>query len=622
MVGAWCTALCQAQALSPADLEGLQARKDRLIQLVSAAQLSYDLGRKTAMYDLLAGTARMGCGHPNWQDKVADYTGLANNPDPQDPIEIFGLPPLVRYLYQFGHCLSAEQNARVLKGLERPHRLFSHGTLNHAALQGTSWYLLAQYFPQATWQDMDGPKYSSEQLMALLKPLLVARSRSFYRFGHIEQLSPTYAVVNLFPILNLADFAADPQMRAVGENEALLEVALLKAHSFHGVIVPPLTRKNAEQHNGPDQPPTYAPSVSQHVLWYYFGEPAQVPNHEFRSGREPCYAVMLALSNWRPPRQLYEWAAHLQKGYRIQVVTPQFAGWEKPSTTPHIFGDAFISDAYALSVGNVMFDPAGYEEHIQTFGLTYKSDDTQNQIACYHPYFNSNLGEDAWSTDRWSPFQQSHLIDEHSAVLLFDIPAKDPWGPIARNNHLDKRNQHFNALLQVFQCRVSSQIDQVVVEGPAVYLQEGGLWMALVGLAGEPQASSSLAALLDDFRTFKWRQPKGAVYVQVAAGPMGLAAFKASVAQALPKLDLAQMVVSLPAATLARTGVSQVVFVPPSSDNRPGVRPSIPTLIGGREGLVLERAVTPIVSNVIMLDRGVLTLRGQTQDLRSQAGVP
>ncbi len=123
-----------------------------------------------------------------------------------EPVEMFSLPPLVRYLYQFGHCLSMTQKEKLLKGLSKPQNLLGHGTLNHAIVRATSWYLLAQYFPQAKWTDWKSAQvHSSAQLMAKLKSLLASRAFRIFRSGHQEWLSPTYAMANISPLVNLIE---------------------------------------------------------------------------------------------------------------------------------------------------------------------------------------------------------------------------------------------------------------------------------------------------------------------------------------------------------------------------------------------------------------------------------
>jgi hypothetical protein len=87
--------------------------------------------------------------------------------------------------------------------------------------------------------------------MTRTKDLLVRRHWRSFQSGMSEWLSPTYAFTNLYPILNLVDFAKDPEVAHQAADEACLEVLILKADSFHGVLMPPLTRHNVDQSNAP-----------------------------------------------------------------------------------------------------------------------------------------------------------------------------------------------------------------------------------------------------------------------------------------------------------------------------------------------------------------------------------
>ena len=453
---------------------------------------------------------------------MAAYASSSLNGDPNQPIEMFGLPPLVRYLYQFGHCLDDDQKKSLLAGLTGKQRLLAHGTLNHAAMQATSWYLLAQYFPNARWTDWDGrTQYSSQKLMELLKQKLMERHRRFMLSGHVEMLSPTYAIVNIFPMLNLWDFAKDPEVKNMGGDQAALEVAILKVHSFHGIVVPPLTRKNFDQRNGGGPTDGYTPSVSQHVLWYYFGEPEGISRYELKSNREPYYVSMLALSKWTPPKELYDWDEKLQAGYIVNTVTPDFSEWGAQAQ-PAVFGSAFISDAYAIGTGNAAFNPDGYSEHIQTFAIALKSKEAFNQIECFHPYFNSDDGEDSWGTDRWSPFQQSTLFDKAHAGIVFNIPAKDPWTFGADNRHFMKRQRHKDGLLQTFTCRFPSGLDDIDADKDVIYLKEGRTRVAMQSLGGDFGKIDRRGP----YSYVKIRSSRGAVVFTVDSGNMSRAAFK------------------------------------------------------------------------------------------------
>ena len=264
--------------LSPSIISTSEASIDTRSKWVLSIMKPETFDRENAKfkpYDILGITALKGCGitdYPAYMSKVLE-NGIVHN-DVYEP-EMFSLPPLVRYLYQFGHCLTEDQKTNISLLLSRKQRLFGHGTINHAILQSASWYLLAQYFPGLTWHDIDDKLWSSAELMASHKSLLLRRSQHFMQNGQYELLSPTYAMVNFFPILNLIDFAQDIEVKKSAELEAILQLSALKVNSFYGVIAPPLTRKNSPQKNTATinkiQSEIQDVSISQQVLWYYYG---------------------------------------------------------------------------------------------------------------------------------------------------------------------------------------------------------------------------------------------------------------------------------------------------------------------------------------------------------------
>lgn len=501
--------------ISEADSEESFLNRKASLKRMGEPKYIDNSGPKAKSYDVLAATAQKGCGPPEWPAYMASLSNLTVSFPADGPIEIFSLPPLVRYLYQFGDCLSQAQKQKLLAEFtSKKQLLFAHGTINHAILRSSSWYLLAQYFPKAKWMNSDGVIYSSQQVMATLKPLLAGRNSRFYKSGQIEWLSPTYAMTNFFPLLNLIDFSADPIVKKNAEEEAILETAILKAHSFHGEIVPPLTRKNFDQVNATDSPQDYVPSITQHLLWYYFGEPSGLGLYDFQSKKEPFFATILGLSSWQPPAKVLSMSSVKAGDYVIKVKTPSFGIWDS-ETSPEIFGDSYIADDFAVGTGNQLFEPGGYSGHIQTFSILLKSDKPQNQIECYQPYWNSNDGEDAWGTDRSSPFQQVYRYDKSSIVMLFDIPKQDPWtlGDDARS--LPNRSAHKAALFQLAECRIPKSFDEIIKEKNWVFVRQGGVFVAMATLLGSNEYDQAPSRLKSKYLLVKIREPKTALFFRV-----------------------------------------------------------------------------------------------------------
>jgi hypothetical protein len=289
--------------------------------------------------------------------------------------------------------------------------------------------------------------------------------------------------------LNLYDFSFDSKVKALADKELILALSVLRISSFHGQIVPPLTRKNFDQRNATDDSGGYAPSISQQLLWFYFGEPKGFGYYEFINKYEPLYAAILATSSWRPIEALYKSVQALDGGYRLQTITPGFSIWGE-QTLPFLFGDAYISDDYALATGNGRFEPQGYSEHYQTFSALLKSDKIHNAFECYHPYFNAKMGDKAWGTDRWSPFLQTTLINESTVALIWDIPSKDPWPPNPESTNAMKRSTDGNILIQKVVCRIPKDIPHIILDKAWLILKEGGIGLVFHPLIGEIKIES------------------------------------------------------------------------------------------------------------------------------------
>jgi len=551
----------------------IAARRQQLIEWSQSASNTQD--PKYRPYDILAATARDGCGGPERAGYMADLgkMGLTDTTKPFR-FEMFALPPLVRYLYMYGQCMSDAQKEALLRGLSTTRRrLSAHGTLNHMMMQDSSWYLLAQYFPDARWTDWDGKQYSSAEVMALEKRLLLKRDWRFFQTGSQEMLSPTYSLTNLFPLPNLIDFAKDPEVAERARNEASLEVLLLKAHSFHGEIMPPYIRRNVDQTNAPlpDGWQTF-PSIGQHTLWYYFGEPASGSYDFFQHTREPNFAIMLALSSWRPP--LAAWTMP-DGGYTVRYVTPDFSHFDDPAK-PVAYGDTYIGHDYALATGNMIFDPKHYNDHNQTFAVAWKSDARRNLLECQQPYWRSNEGEDAWTTDFWSPFVQTVRIDNQRAVLLASIPERDPWTVDVEGRFWTERDRHKDALIQMVQCRIPRAVDQTVVEKQWTFFRSGKVYVALGSLKGDFETSKSGLSkqLASNFHVVKLRAARTALFVMVDDSGGSFKAFQRCAKSAAPSYDDTAPAVSTRDAAGRQM---RIRFVPPAPDaERAGYWRSLP----------------------------------------------
>jgi hypothetical protein len=588
-----------AKSLPPEVEAKIMGRRNEVLEWSHEAAFRSE--PKYGPYDILAATARDGCGPA----ARAEYmTALGEMGDHGVFFEMFALPALVRYLYMYPQCMSDAQRKQLVHGLTAEKKgLFEHGTSNHMVLQETSWYLLAQYFPDAVWINEDGTHLTSPQVMAHIKDLMTRRNWRSFQSGMGEILSPTYVMPNLFPILNIVDFAKDSQMVKQASDEASLEVLILKAHSFHGVIMPPMTRHNFDQSNAPmlkDWP--IVASIGQQVLWFYFGEPRIGPNDLANPVREAEFVVMLALSSWRPP--VGAWTMPTEN-YAVKYNTPDFAKWDDP-TSAIAFGDTWIGKNYALGSGNMIFDPLHYNDHNQTFAVAFRSEARRNLLECQQPYWRSNEGENAWDSDFWSPFVQSWRLDEHRVVLLANVPPKDPWTKEVEDRFWIERDKHADALFQFIQCRVPKAVDEVKIEDNWVFFRKGPTYIALGSLHGKfaPVTAGLSTVLASDFTVVRVNEAKTALYVMADDRGGSFNEFQERAKASAPQYS--------PEGPRIRAGSTTVRFMTPAVEpapQRPGRWLALPEVTVN--GVVQRYQANPVFETPFLtLSNGELKLSG------------
>lgn len=457
--------------------EGIADRRSMILSLAKERTPALS-STKTGAYEILAATAAQGCRDPYWPAYMAKT--LALNPAENEerlPYDLFAMPPLVRYLSEYGSCIGDTQVQEIKKSLSRELDITGHGTLNHAIMKLSSFYLFAQMYDDIEWTDADGTRYSSRSLMNKLKSFLLSRTKGMFEDGFNESVSPIYFAVNIVPILNLIDFAKDPEVRDAAEKEAILLLSILKANYFDGRIIPPISRSTVHQIPVENSAKSDYPAVSaQLTSWFYFGTPHLTASN-IVDRRVPSYLTIAALSQWSPPEAVLQLADNISKPYHIYSEIPRFSYWGAKAK-PQLIGNSMVSQSYAIGAGNMIFDPSGYNEANQTFGIMFNSGKPAALVDCYHPYWLSNEGENAWRYDRSSPFQQI-FRDGSRGIVIFDIPKIDPYRYTLFNRFYKTRNNNADALFQSQNCRFPSNADSVYVEGNVITMQVGSAYAGI-----------------------------------------------------------------------------------------------------------------------------------------------
>lgn len=481
---------------------GIQARRTTLLSTVNYSTIM-SVGAKLGGAKIVAAGAA-GVDTSAHRDRLIVLASQTGNVDQQ----IFQLPSIARYLYLYNNRFTEAQLNSLRTNLVTPQQyLFDHGTINHAAMQCTSYYLFAQYWPNETWRDRANANFTSAQVMATCKANYKRRIDRLMKDGlHAETMSTTYSLINMACALNILDFAVDEEMKQLASKELLISVCAFRSNSHHGSIIAPITRRNVEQTNTIDPQPLQAPSQAQTVLWYYYGEP-ESGTYELSGDTEPVYISFMATSDWRPPESTY-----LIAPGGIKMNTPTFTIWDNDNDT-QLVSSGYICDDFAIGTANAIFDPNEYSGW-QTFSINFKSNAPQNQISCFHPYWDSDSGEDQWNTaNRWSPFQQMYHYDENSVVMLFNIPAADPW-QITTSIYWPNRDATASALLQLAQYRIPLSAETIDVSdssGQWVFVKSGNTMIAVGTLRGVNEYPNTITGL-ERYRVVKIRQSKTAIF--------------------------------------------------------------------------------------------------------------
>lgn len=470
---------------------------------------------KTGAYEILAATATRGCQDPYWPKYMAHTLQL--NPGENEErlsYDLFAMPPLTRYIFSYHSCIDNDQLRDIKNSLGQSKDIFSHGTLNHAIMKLSSFYLLAQYFNDVRWSDIDGSSYTSNEVMSKFKSLLLSRTKGMFQFGFFESTSPIYIAVNIVPLLNLIDFAKDPDVKKAAQDQLVLLLSMLRASAFDGRVVPPIARSTVHQiavyRSGQAD---YSTVGAQLILWFYFGDP-DLPLDNINDRRVPNYLSIAALSSWTPPSAVLELGDLAIPPYDIHAEIPRFSYWGAPSP-PQMIGNSFVSRNYAIGAGNTIFDPSGYNEADQVFGLMFRAGRPASLVDCYHPYWLSNEGPDAWRYDRSSPFQQV-FRDGSRGVLIFHIPHSDPYRYIF-NRFYQKRDKNADSLFQLQQCRYPKNVDEIIIENNIVTMRIGSAFAGLRSLSAPFETGPSVNRWdMKYFRTLTARAATNGIYFRVA----------------------------------------------------------------------------------------------------------
>lgn len=384
---------------------------------------------------------------------------------------------IVRAIYQFGDRFSSAQMSKIGKDAEKFYFWYGGGTENHHILRLSNAYLLAQKFPNGSWQpDFPNPKradradlplgsarVNSATMMSYAKETLRLEGQKHYEHSFGEAASPNYLMAHLMPLLHLYEFAEDKEMKSIAQAMILHLLAHLSVNVYRGYILDPYPRFYNSLYTNGGKGPGIEDGVKNPTLllnWLYWNQFTPDAARMTTWG-DPLWAVYPAISSYRPPIAL-ERIANLSsdnpgKAHWVKTTEPGHNG----SSTSTIFNVEYRrvwrDKEFAIGSMTGYHDPEGfYLTDGSKLGIAYRSNDRLQYLQAGHPYWLADESETpsnfAWWQGPLSPFMQvAH--HKNTVIVMFNITDTDPWPTSKRTDfyftdrsiNRIRRSEHANA---------------------------------------------------------------------------------------------------------------------------------------------------------------------------------
>lgn len=425
---------------------------------------------------------------------------------------MFDFPGIALALGKFRKSFKPEQLAIIQADLEKLAKVdknngqgfMGHGTENHATMMWTSAYLFAQYFPDARW--VNG--MTSDDLKKEMKERLRKTFRNVYEKGYYEYLSTTYEVIMDYPVAILLEYSDDPEVKAIAEAFLLYKWSVLSLNNFDGGIVAPYARMISQEDYRPASK-AVSPTLFQNWLFWGWGPNTHaISIKTFLDIPSTNHVIYSALSDIALPNVFNEIALGTYSPLETRSSAPTF-GLYGSGISHMMLRKTYRSRNYAMGTGNFRWVPGGsYSDHdINGFNILWRSKNQFNYINCFHPYWNSsdNIKDrtpDTWNKGSVSPFMQT-AQNKNTAIVLFNIPDKDPWANKSKAEVRAWRSAHVNQLIKRGMLRFPKTVDQVVEDKGWIFLKEGQTYIGIKPLKGYYIEKDRKGEGLDGFNIVK-----------------------------------------------------------------------------------------------------------------------
>jgi hypothetical protein len=485
------------------DLSTFNGRRQAILKSLSNANL-----RERGKHGLPKACARL-WNNPGDTAATNYITNVLDHPDQS----MFDFPGVAVALGKFRNSFQPRQLDAIKADLERLAKsdkvggqgFLGHGTENHATMMWTSAYLFAQYFPDAKW--VNG--WSSDRLKSEMKERMRKTFQNVYQHGYTEYLSTAYEVIMNYPVAILLEFAEDEEMKAIARAFLLYKWSVQSLNNFDGQIIAPYGRMIGQEDYQPKEYYDFKiPTVYTNWLYWGWGENTNsVKMSDFEDQSPTSHVIYCALSEIQPD-------AVFQNLGSSKIA---FTGLSSASTfgeygtgVPHMMMRKFYRDKqFAIGTGNFRWVPGGdYADHdTNPFNIIWSSSDRFNFINCTHPYWYSDGDEEGRKPDTWynggvSPFMQT-AQHKNSAIVLFNIPEKDPWPGKPNAQKWLWRDDHAENLLKRGMLRYPKTIDEKVEKNGWIFLRENDIYIGIKPLKSYYEQTDLSGKGLDGFNIVK-----------------------------------------------------------------------------------------------------------------------
>jgi hypothetical protein len=405
-------AVCVA-GLSRAQMKNEEAYKKEYEQRAAFIASAYDTSSYPSYYAIAARYAR------NRDIRWADSLFVELLKEPRG--DMFWMFPVIG-AYLHGKGKMSEETRLAVRNSWKSYTPYRGDTENHWCMYYGSLFLAAEQWPGLPGSEWFNGKSSDENLIEA-KEYLIEWMRITTTIGQGEFDSPDYLPEFVIPMVLLAEFAQDPEMKLRGRMMADYVLADFAVDHLEGQYIGGFSRIY--------QPAVYKPLLSQAsaYAYLYFGT-----GNPTTSG----WVLLPALSSYRLPHSIYRIALDRSKPYvhkeRKRVRNIIRLGSVK---NPPVYKYTYMTQDYGLSsLHGGILQPI--QQH--TWSVRFTRGEPYTTVFGLHPY--------------WSALELIMFFPEEEKMMIADVVASkgtynnpDKW---TGSSPFERTFQYKNTLIVLY----------------------------------------------------------------------------------------------------------------------------------------------------------------------------